>query len=614
LAPRAARRKIFSSIGDKELLYDEVFRKFGVDKVQYATLLAHGTKCRVGAGQVIVRGGMKNSKLMLLLQGEAKAHKWSSDVEAGNWGTPVCKYVGKLLGVEGVQEKDEESDDPIVPIRGSVIGGSALVDPSVTSGNYPTDVVAVTPVEWLEWDLKTLLQLIDAPKFRAVQASFYHMLYFELLSTLDRNRVAQMQRGEQDDAVQGAARPTPRQLFSLTVFVAVPFFGFGFADNFIMIVCGDAIDARFGATLGLTTLAAAGLGNWISDVVGLGLGDVIERTASKMGLSNGRLSPAQERMNVAKLTSLFAKLLGISLGCFAGMIPLLILTPTKTEFTKEDLEIYDSIFRPNGVSTAQFEMLMEQGVKQKAAVGSLLVAGGAEKDKLILVLHGEAIAYKHVPEVEEQPRDKPVFWYVGNFNTADESSRKTHGKLPCRGSIIGGTSLVHHESRKNPRPCDVVVTKPMSYIEWSFKDLWRFMDEEQSIRTSFHSMLYVELLQNIRSSSLKQKEQYRSLMEVVLVDGVVHDQERDVLMKFKQKLHISDEEHEEILGELGWSAEAWRRGTHYPGLRPSYPLSDSNRGDDSVDQLAQLRHAEQIIEHVIESMLVAGTVSNPKAT
>ena len=37
-----------------------------------------------------------------------------------------------------------------------------------------------------------------------------------------------------------------------------------------------------------------GLGNWLSDTIGLGLGDVIERTAGKMGLSNGNLSPAQE--------------------------------------------------------------------------------------------------------------------------------------------------------------------------------------------------------------------------------------------------------------------------------------------------------------------------------
>ena len=38
----------------------------------------------------------------------------------------------------------------------------------------------------------------------------------------------------------------------------------------IMIVCGDFIDAQFGVMFGLTTMASAGLGNWLSDTIGLG--------------------------------------------------------------------------------------------------------------------------------------------------------------------------------------------------------------------------------------------------------------------------------------------------------------------------------------------------------
>ena len=45
--------------------------------------------------------------------------------------------------------------------------------------------------------------------------------------------------------------------------------GFGFADNAIMIVAGDRIDATLGVRLGFSTLAAAGLGNLISDVAGI---------------------------------------------------------------------------------------------------------------------------------------------------------------------------------------------------------------------------------------------------------------------------------------------------------------------------------------------------------
>ncbi len=44
----------------------------------------------------------------------------------------------------------------------------------------------------------------------------------------------------------------------------------------IMITAGDEIDAAFGAKLGLSSMAAAGLGNTIADVVGINISHSIE--------------------------------------------------------------------------------------------------------------------------------------------------------------------------------------------------------------------------------------------------------------------------------------------------------------------------------------------------
>ena len=43
-----------------------------------------------------------------------------------------------------------------------------------------------------------------------------------------------------------------------------------------MILAGGEIDATLGAKLGFSTLAAAGLGNLVSDIAGIGLADTIE--------------------------------------------------------------------------------------------------------------------------------------------------------------------------------------------------------------------------------------------------------------------------------------------------------------------------------------------------
>jgi hypothetical protein len=43
-------------------------------------------------------------------------------------------------------------------------------------------------------------------------------------------------------------------------------------DNAIMIIAGDQIDASLGITLGISTMAAAALGNLLSDIVGVCFG------------------------------------------------------------------------------------------------------------------------------------------------------------------------------------------------------------------------------------------------------------------------------------------------------------------------------------------------------
>ena len=54
-------------------------------------------------------------------------------------------------------------------------------------------------------------------------------------------------------------RPSSRDLLLVALNNCIPFIGFGFIDNALMIVAGDYIDVKFGVILGISTLAAAGL-------------------------------------------------------------------------------------------------------------------------------------------------------------------------------------------------------------------------------------------------------------------------------------------------------------------------------------------------------------------
>lgn len=53
---------------------------------------------------------------------------------------------------------------------------------------------------------------------------------------------------------------------------------------------GEYIDMTVGIAMGISTMAAAALGNTISDVAGVGLGGFIESMAQRLGLPPSKLS------------------------------------------------------------------------------------------------------------------------------------------------------------------------------------------------------------------------------------------------------------------------------------------------------------------------------------
>ncbi|KAL7448281.1 hypothetical protein ACHAWC_000498, partial [Mediolabrus comicus] len=88
--------------------------------------------------------------------------------------------------------------------------------------------------------------------------------------------------------------PTRQQLRIVALHQAIPFVGFGFMDNSILLLSGEAIDMYLGVKLGISTMCAAALGNIISDLAGVALGTMIEDAVAKWSnrlekLTKGRI-------------------------------------------------------------------------------------------------------------------------------------------------------------------------------------------------------------------------------------------------------------------------------------------------------------------------------------
>lgn len=134
------------------------------------------------------------------------------------------------------------------------------------------------------------------------------------------------------------APPTAAQLRYVLFHNALPFIGFGFLDNAIMIVAGTQIEISIGVVLGISTMAAAGLGNLVSDLAGLGLAGYVEALACRLGMQIPDLSPKQADMWQTRLSSHSGKAIGVAIGCVLGMFPLLFFSDEKKD-TEESTKV-----------------------------------------------------------------------------------------------------------------------------------------------------------------------------------------------------------------------------------------------------------------------------------
>lgn len=67
-----------------------------------------------------------------------------------------------------------------------------------------------------------------------------------------------------------------------------------------MIIMGDYIESSLGVMMCLSTMAAAALGNTISDVLGLGLAHYVEGFFGFLGVKEPKLTPTQLKMAVTQ--------------------------------------------------------------------------------------------------------------------------------------------------------------------------------------------------------------------------------------------------------------------------------------------------------------------------
>jgi hypothetical protein len=141
------------------------------------------------------------------------------------------------------------------------------------------------------------------------------------------------------EALTGKARLVVKEIVSSG---AGPFV-FGFLDNFIMLVAGASIDSALGS-LGFGATALAGIGNTISDTVSKASEESLDNLMDKVGFSESKEGQALSSKE-KKVVRSMGGVAGITMGCIAGMIPMLFGVKLGARYVKaqEDMPDFETM-------------------------------------------------------------------------------------------------------------------------------------------------------------------------------------------------------------------------------------------------------------------------------
>lgn len=152
---------------DEMLLYSCQFKQWGVEPWQFKKLVRlEGCRFRTyRRGDIVVDAGSRLGDVLMVVRGEVGAEAPDRPPLAR---APLYTYRG-----EGH--------------NGCVIGGTALVDPSIRSKSYPNRLVCETDgTIVVKWDTNKLAAVMETDK--EVESAVLHSLYTELIQGLRRHR------------------------------------------------------------------------------------------------------------------------------------------------------------------------------------------------------------------------------------------------------------------------------------------------------------------------------------------------------------------------------------------------------------------------------------------
>ena len=227
-------------------------------------------------------------------------------------GSDVDRIVAALEGDTHIMQSVLRRMDPEARRRLVIAGGAAewfgkeKIEEEVALADSDRDKF-ISPKDFENWFHSALKRCPDTAKVEA--------------ATSEGN--AQVSAAS-SSAKLGVAVPLSA-LILIAIEAGLPFVGFGFLDNAVMLIAGDAIDQTVGAALSLSVMASAAMGNVCSGMLGMQVHGFVERLVHRLNMPVPTLSDEQRSSQPVFLAGHIGGTIGIAIGLTLGMLPLLFM-------------------------------------------------------------------------------------------------------------------------------------------------------------------------------------------------------------------------------------------------------------------------------------------------
>ena len=172
-------------------------------------------------------------------------------------------------------------------------------------------------------------------------------------------------------------------------------------DNTIMIHAGHYVDCTLGVTFGLSTLAAAGIGQIFSGIGGVMFGETLDAAFHKISGAT-TMSRAQRTMKSARIVGLTGGIVGVTLGCALGLVNLLFVDEHKASMLKlaalEDGQEFEFELEVDNELHPGYTTVIVRGPNVDGVLASI-TASLASVGCSVVELHAENRAKKKKEEV-----------------------------------------------------------------------------------------------------------------------------------------------------------------------------------------------------------------------